>query len=214
MEEVTTTTFPYAKCVENPVRLNCIMASRMFLRSMVTREGLHIVFHRLGSVTNKSTPKPVDHYEIMVSDNRYDDVFIEIYSETNQWIPPEGYLFDKSLDMMMMEFLDFDDENREAFNPEDGIDEKFIYTREAPVDPDQSMDTLIEGLDQLPPLERIIFESFGNVNRYLDDFPFGLIRRYIGDKAPWFEDRQDEVLAGIKPREDTGLERWITGRLL
>jgi len=50
----------------------------------------------------------------MTSDNRYDDIFIDIYSETNQWIPPEVYLFDKSLDMMMMEYLDFDDEDREV----------------------------------------------------------------------------------------------------
>ena len=92
----------YGKNPGNPLQLNSIVASRLFLNTLVNAAGYHIVYHRLGSLPCRDDRPVIDHYEIMTSDNHYDDLFINIYNETNSWIPPDGYLFEDNLDSQLM----------------------------------------------------------------------------------------------------------------
>lgn len=183
----------YGKSIKNPVLLNSIPASIIFLNNLVTVEGLHILFHRYES--NPSPKGMIDNYEIMVSDNRYDDIFISIHNDLSTWRPPAGYLFESSPEEMCKQLM-----HRQNLNILDEVDvisfdEKYFFYQKLPVKPE---DLLAESR-KLPPLETILPNSTGTNSR-VRNFPSDLIKELpIMGFGQLFED-PEEIANTIKQR--------------
>jgi hypothetical protein len=141
----------YGKNIDNPVLLNSVETSLAYLENLVTqKKGYHIIFHRIGS--QSTNDKPVDVYQVMTSDNKYDNIYISIYSETNHLIPPKGYLFEN-----------------------DEIDGEIINEEHVFAENLDNLDSISEYAIALPLLERHMNCSYG-VNGKLDNFPYELIK--------------------------------------
>ena len=108
----------YGRCIQQPVKLNSIPASIIFMNNLVTKLGNHIIYHRIGS-KHGINGEIVDHYEIMTTANQYDDIFICAYHDQSEWIPPYGYLFDNLSEMMCQQLKDH--ANVKYLDPEDEI---------------------------------------------------------------------------------------------
>jgi len=188
----------YDKNPDNPIQLNSIVASRLFLNNLVNAGGYHILYHRLGSLPLKASRPIIDHYEVMSSDNRYDDIFINIYNETNDWTPPAGYLFEDDMEDIT-DFLS-DYESEELDESEIKIDEKYLFKQD-------SADDLGENLAKFGPfplLELYMNQSSG-VNGYNEDFPNSQIREIVMNHIMRTQGKMEKILSGIKPREKQNL---------
>ena len=161
----------YGRHPENPIELNSVPASLIFMDNLVTEQGYHILYHRPESLSFNGK-NPVDRYEIMTSDNRYEDLFINIYNDRSNWVPPDGFLFENSAEDMCWQLMERED--LIELDDEDIIDfeESYVYNDLLPVNIDDT--TLMEHNRMLPPLERILLDSYGS-NLYVDDFPNGMI---------------------------------------
>ena len=183
----------YGKSLERPIQLNSIPASMIFLNNLVTEEGLHLIYHRIGSIPIEKSM--IDHYEIIVSNNKYDDFFIQIYNERSNWIPPSGYLFgtypeDMNYQLMLRE-------NITALDEEDIItfDEEYIFHIKLSDDLDESLGITVSK----SPLERILLFSCGNGSR-LKNFPFELIDNLPVDSFDIPINKLREISSSIQPR--------------
>lgn len=174
----------YGKTPDSPVLLNSIELSMRYLNNLVTEDGLHIVYHRVGSLFGD---KPIDRYEILSSDLKYDDIYISIYSETVSLIPPDGYLFER--DSINIEFDDGEEEYYE-------IDEIYLYGDKLDV---SNTESLLNATKNLPPLERILFDS-GGINFNDPEFPYGVITYLVENEGICPLEKLTKVLAVIKPR--------------
>lgn len=176
----------YGRAPENPVLLNSVRLSLTYLNNLVTTEGLHIVYHRLGS--SFEGDHPVDHYELLTADLKYDDIYISIYSENILLVPPEGYLFESA----SLFIIDYDDET-EFFEIED---ENLLYHDSGST----VIDEMIERNKLLPQLERMLFTS-GGTNMHDQNFPYSTIRELTENQWGCALEKLNEVLDIIKPRE-------------
>jgi len=185
----------YGKCLENPVNLNSIPASVIFLNNLVTVQGYHIIYHRLGSVYHNDIN--IDHYEIMTSFNRYDDIYINIYNEISNWTPPEGFLFETFPESMCRQLEDR--EYPEILGEEDIIefDEKYVFNDPTPIGFD--IEDISESLKLLSPLERVMLSSYGT-NGWVENFPHSMIRELLGDHYGLTPVKVKEVLLAVSPR--------------
>ena len=184
----------YGRSLENPIQLNSIPASMIFLNNLVTKEGLHLVYHRYGSFPFMGNI--VDHYEVMASNNKYDDFFINVYNENSVWIPPVGCLFETWPEDMYIQLISH--ENLSEFDDEDIItfDNKYIFKDDVP----DELEKVLEQNQLLPPLERALLSSFGT-NSFLENFPYDLIdilpiKTYISNPA-----KIEEITSSIIPRD-------------
>ena len=189
----------YGKSIDNPVLLNSIPASIIFLNNLVTDKGYHIFYHRIGSRHGKDK-QIIDHYEIMSTDGQYDDIYINIYNERSTWRPPEGYLFASLPDMMCDQLMRR--ENLEELDEEDIIsfDDCFVYTDRLPDAID--FDSMSEFNKLLPPLERVTLDSYGS-NQHYENFPFSLIREYLAGICVLSAEGADKIIAEIPPRNSS-----------
>lgn len=187
----------YGKSPENPIQLNSIPASRFYLNHLVTPEGYHLVYHRPGSLPAKMNKHPIDHYEIMTADNRYEDLFINIYNETNTWVPPNGFLFCEKI----MSFPDgLNEYEMENINEQNlNIDLQYIYI-------DKSFDDLEVDLEsdfeKTPILDLFLGHNFG-VNSRVSDFPNAIIIQAIDPEGSPEDSFFEMLLSNIKPRGNT-----------
>lgn len=173
----------YGRAPDNPVLLNSVQLSLEYMNNLVTTEGLHIVYHRIGSIITETNP--VDHYELLTTDLKYDDIYISIYAENVLLVPPEGYLFESNF----MMFIEFDEEEC------NDIEDKYIYCDKI----DHSdISAVIENNKLLPPLERILFNSGGS-NMRDRNFPFTSIESLVL-KEGVFMDKLNDVIKIIPPR--------------
>mgnify|MGYP000940299387 CR=1 FL=1 len=186
----------YGKSIDNPVLLNSIPASAIFLNNLVTDKGYHIFYHRIGSRRRKDK-QIIDHYEIMSTDGQYDDIYINIYNERSTWRPPEGYLFDNLPDMMCNQLMSR--ENLEELDEEDIIsfDDCFVFTDRLPDAID--FDSMSEFNKLLPPLERLTMDSYGTSKHY-ENFPFSIVREYLVRIYGLSNEKADKIIAEIPPR--------------
>lgn len=185
----------YGKCLENPVNLNSIPASVIFLNNLVTVQGYHIIYHRLGSVYYNEIN--IDHYEIMTSENLYDDIYINIYNEISNWTPPEGYLFESFPESMFRQLEDREYPETPGELDIIDFDEKYVFN-----DPFQigfDMEDISGSLKSLPPLERVILSSYGT-NGWVKNFPHSMIRELLSDHYELTPDKVKEVLLAVSPR--------------
>ena len=181
----------YGKTPDNPIQLNSIVASRLFLANLVSCKGYHILYHRLGSFQVRGDGPNIDHYEVMCSDNRYEDFYTNIYNETNQWIPPSGYFFEYELEDISFFLSDY--ELSELNDSEINIADKFVFKPEM-----GDAEGLIPNVN-LPLLELFMSKSSG-VNGFNEEFPFVQIRELIKNHRMFTPERMDEVISSIKPR--------------
>lgn len=185
----------YGKCPENPVNLNSVSASVIFLNNLVTEKGYHLVYHRKGTIAGPDH-KLVDHYEIMTSENIYDDIYINIYHERSKWIPPHGYLFEEmsvGMNFQLMEHADVD-----QLDEEDTIefDDQYLFTEAMQYFGEEA--SLIRNLESMPMLERVFFNSFGT-NLYVEDFPTPLLLEYLKDQGVP-DGKINKIILAIIPR--------------
>ena len=186
----------YGKSPNNPLRLKSIPSSRKLLDCLVTEEGLHIVYHRLGSI---HAGQIVDHYEIMDSSGRYDDIYISIYNEKDDWIPPAGYLFEERIEVYWFDSYDGLDNQEVDLDPP--VDQRYIWK-----DPDD-LDWESPGNRNLPPWELVIFQSYGETG-IVPGFPFPILK-LLADNDPFLSDQQcNEIMPLIQPRTDSP-DPWI-----
>jgi hypothetical protein len=167
------------------------VASRLFLDNLVSANGYHILYHRKGSFQLRGDGPIIDHYEIMSSDNHYDDFYVNIYNETNQWIPPEGYLFEDNLADISFFLSDY--ELSEIKESEINIAGKFIFKTELGDSEELSPSV------NLPLLELFMNKSSG-VNGFNDEFPYSRIKELIINHRMFTPDRMEKVISSIKPR--------------
>ncbi|GEM_PF-1742766 len=189
----------YGRTPDNPIQLNSVVASRLFLDNLVSAKGYHIIYHRLGSFQVLGDGPIIDHYEVMSSDNHYDDFYINIYNDTNEWIPPDGYLFEYNLDGISFFLSDF--ERNELNEPEIIIAERYLFNPVLSDDPDEEMTPSLN----IPLLELYMDESSG-VNGFNDEFPYYRIKELIMNHSMYTPDRLEDVLSSIKTRGKTNFE--------
>ena len=186
----------YGKCPENPVNLNSIPASVIFLNNLVSvKEGYHIIYHRLGSVYHNEIN--IDHYEIMSGDNQYDDIYINIYNEISNWTPPKGYLFENFPESMFRQLVDREYPEIPGETDIIDFDGKYVFNDPSPVGFD--IEDISESLKLLPPLERVMLSSYGT-NGWVENFPHSMIRELLSDHYELTPDKVKEVLLAVRPR--------------
>ena len=195
----------YGKEPENPVQLNSISAARLFLDHLITPEGYCIVYHRLGSLMVERFESPIDHYEIMTADNRYDDIFINIYNEANNWIPPTGYLFFQGI-LFYPEGINeyaIEEINEQVLS----IEDKYLYYENFSDDSDEEVtddyinEVLNESDDNTPLLDMFLCHNCG-VNSRISDFPYSMIVRAIDPEGRPDDEFFKMLLEGIKSRRN------------
>lgn len=142
------------KSIENPILLNSIDSSILYLDSLITNTGNYIIYHRLGS-SSVEEGKPVDRYEVFTTDFKRDILYISIYNDKNNFIPPNGYFFDSLSGLF---FLNMIDEAKHI------VENKYWFSN------DFQFDKLIEDY----PLLKYIDGSFGN-NVNHESFPIDLL---------------------------------------
>lgn len=187
-------TSTYGRNIEEPVKLNSIPASIIFLNNLVSVNGYHIIYHRIGSKRSQDD-RITDHYEIMTTDNIYDDIFIDVYNDRSEWVPPEGYFFEKMPDMMCYELMNR--ENLEKLDEEDEIafsDEYLLPMMDA----DLNFEDLIENNRKLPALEKVIFDSLGT-NSFTADFPVSLLREYFAE-LQFSPEETEKMISSVRAR--------------
>ena len=152
----------YGFSTESPVIVSSIPASLDFMRSLVSTNKFHILFHRKGSLVTQNS-KPIDHYEIMTTDNQYFDIYISAYGKKDLFIPPQGFLFDSLHSFDLQDYKI----NKKYFLDDDWGD---------------LSDELLRYIQTVPLLERFLGESIGTNSR-LKKFPFDLIDKLIENKT-------------------------------
>lgn len=175
----------YGKSPDNPVRLNSISASLAYLNNLVTDQGFHIIYHRPRSIVSQ---KPIDHYEIMTSDNKYDDIYISIYYEKCNFSPPAGYLFECS-------FILIDNNSDEEESEFCDIEPEFVF--------DDGLKELADRLEKvktLPLFEKFIDDSTGT-NSKEPGFPYSIVESVVEENVMYTPEKLKKILESIKPRE-------------
>jgi hypothetical protein len=172
---MSSTQTSYGHTIENPILVNDIQTSMDYLRNLVTDKGFHILFHRYSSIST-GKGKPIDRYELITGDGRYDDLYISVYNEENKFIPPQGYLFESA--HITWEF------------DEPPIDKKYVFVNELEF---HDFEALQKRNSSLPIIERVVSESYG-VNSRVKNFPYDVI-----DEAM---DHSILKIIGIKDKKD------------
>ncbi|HDR51582.1 MAG TPA: hypothetical protein ENN90_08175 [Mariniphaga anaerophila] len=185
----------YGKCPGNPVRLNSIPASRLFLNNLVTTDGDYIIYHRKGSVMENS--EIIDHYEIFTTAKQYDDIYISIYNRRNSWVPPAGYLFEDGI--LCPDLTEDDDDMAEIIESVlQGIDKKYFYEDQRNIE--DFMLSIAEG-DEL----NSFIECSAGVNFELKNFPVSYFKSYLHTFTFLSDEKQFEMLKKIPKREKGNL---------
>ena len=167
----------YGLIAENPVRLNSEKAAMGYLKNLVTKNGNHILFHRLREMvfyTNNDgymvwLQNPVAHYQICTSRQTIVDVYMDIHSNESLWIPPSVFDFD-------YEFVDLNEE--EAKNEQEWR-ENIIKVNKAYVNPKKETPKFKESKHyEYDGMEGLLLHSWG-VNYHTLNFPDNLWSEYV-----------------------------------
>lgn len=171
----------FGKCIENPVLLNSIDSSILYLDALITNTGNYIIYHRFGSSIKKGLKplKPVDCYEIITTDNKSDKIYISIYNEQSKFVPPNGYYFDALSDLFFKSMVD----RKEYF-----VRKKYWFSEE---------DLLEEEQPVYSPLLKYIDGSFGCNLKYRN-FPLDLIYDKLKEEFSLEDDIIEEILQDLK----------------
>ncbi len=164
----------------NPIMLSSIPSSLEFMRSLVSANKRHILFHRKRSILMPNS-RPIDHYELLTTDNQYFDIYINVYNKKDVFIPPQGFYFDYLCSYKLKSHK---------------INSKYFLVDEW----GEMSDELLDNIRALPILERFIDESIG-INSVLKNFPYDLIDLLIKDKVIMLIPKNLDLKSHIKARE-------------
>jgi hypothetical protein len=176
----------YGKCIENPVLLKNISDSILFMDSLISASGSCIVYHRKGSSKFEDS-RPIDCYEVMTTDNKYDTFYINSYNKTNVLIPPTGYFFDTLSELYSKSRRD---------KNEYSIKEEFLMMDDLDWDEEEANDS---ENDSLPTLLSSIISSIGS-NLKENNFPFDLIKTHLLEEGFLDEKEIEKIVGNIIPR--------------
>lgn len=160
----------YGLTLSNPVRLNSVTSSIAYLENLVTEKGYHFLYHRVGSLLcdleNESEEPvmfdhPIDHYQLFDGDSKYHDIFINIYTDEIEWIPPKGFLFENIM-------INYREDDYEFII----IDDEYVYND------DYDFDNFETEAEKLPEFEKRLLNNFG-INFCDSEFPFGVLKQYL-----------------------------------
>jgi len=185
----------YGRRPENPILLNSISASRLYLNKLITSSGCHLVYHRLGSLPAKKNQRPIDHYEIMTAENWYDDLYINVYNETNTWVPPEGYLFSEEILSFPKGLTNYEMENINELDL--NIDLQYILYDKPFEDLEHENE---DDSENSSILELFLCRNFGE-NSKVANFPNPMIIEAIEPEGDPENEFFSMVLKSIKPRK-------------
>jgi hypothetical protein len=182
----------YGKCLENPVRMSSIAASRFYLNNLVTQNGEYLIYHRPGSLSVNN--ELIDHYEIFTTAKQYDDIYISIYNQRNIWVPPTGFLFEDGI--LCPDLTEESDEMKDIIESVLlGIDKKYFYNDRRTVE--NFMLNIAEG-DGL----NIFIECSMGVNFAMDYFPVSFLKSYLRTFTFLSDEKKFEMLKNIPKREN------------
>ena len=77
--------------VTNPIPVNTILGSAVYLDKLRTIEGNKITYRRIGSVSAKNISSVIDSYEISTNDKHVATIFICPYNKKNSEKAPKGF---------------------------------------------------------------------------------------------------------------------------
>lgn len=160
----------YGLVPENPLKMSGVRASMVLLENLITKDGFHILFHRPTTVLspnlkfNDGKEKIIDQYEVITGSGKVANLYIDIYSEENHWVPASEFMFE----FKQLFYEDYGDEI------EVKIEQQYIFDCEQ------------IGLDIFDyyernkkfKIEKILDGSCG-VNFKVQNFPEGLIEIYM-----------------------------------
>jgi len=160
----------YGLVPENPLKMSGVRASMVLLENLVTKEGFHILFHRPTTVdspdliSENGNARIIDQYEMITGDGKIVNLYIDIYSDENLWIPPNLFMF--KFDLLYLEV--------DGVEIEVKIEPKYVFDCEQ-----LNMDIFdfYERNNKFE-IEKILSESFG-FNYKVQNFPEGLIEIYM-----------------------------------
>jgi len=164
----------YGLVPESPLKMCGVRASITLLGNLVTKEGLHILFHRPETVLSPNlkfdngNERILDVYELFTGDGKKHNLYIDIYNDENLWVPPAGFLFEYDL-------LCYEDDGDEI---EVKIEQQYVF------DCEQINLDIFDFYERNKKfeIEKILTESWG-VNYKVPDFPKGLIEKYKSLKS-------------------------------
>ena len=158
----------YGLVPENPLKMSGVRASMTLVLNLVTCDGFHILFHRPETVLSPTlkfedgNERILDIYELITGDGKIVNLYIDIYNEVNQWIPPYTFLFEND-----MIFYENGDEIEVI------IDSEFVFEFEQI---NMNIDQYYERKKEYE-IEKNLISSWG-VNFKTNNFPAGLIEIY------------------------------------
>jgi hypothetical protein len=77
--------------ITNPIPVNSIAGSRIYLNNLRTLDGNKIQFTRFGSSSAPNVAKPIDIYEITVDGKKIATLYISPYNKKNSNLAPRGF---------------------------------------------------------------------------------------------------------------------------
>ena len=164
----------YGLVPENALKMSGVRASITLLGNLVTKEGLHILFHRPETVLSPNlkfdngNEKIIDQYEVITGSGKVANLYIDIYNEVNLWIPPTGFMFEFDL-------LYYEDDEDEI---EVKIESKYVFDCEL-----INLDIFdFYERNKKFEIEKILTESWG-VNFKTNNFPESIIEKYKSLKS-------------------------------
>lgn len=161
----------YGLVPENPLKMSGVRASMTLVGNLVTKAGLHILFHRPTTVDSpdlsSENARIIDQYELISGDGMKYNLYIDIYNEVNLWIPPSGFMFE--FDLLYYE----DDDEIEV-----KIEQQYVF------DCEQIGLDIIDYYERNKKyeIEKILNGSMG-VNYKVKNFPESLIERIKSEKS-------------------------------
>jgi hypothetical protein len=168
----------FGKCIENPILLNSIDSSILYLDALITNTGNYIIYHRFRSSIRKGL-KPIDCYEIITTDYKSDKIYISIYNEQSTFVPPNGYYFDALSDLFFKSMVD----RKEYF-----VRKKYWFSE---VDL-QEEEQLVHSS-----LQKYIDASFGSNLKYRN-FPLDLLYEKLKEELSLEDVLIEEILRDLK----------------
>jgi hypothetical protein len=147
----------YGRSIEKPLELNGTEFNIIMLKSIVTVNGFHILYHFIDSISYGDST--IKKYEVFSEDYGLQELFFEETNKPNLWIAPSGFLFAD-------EFI---------------IEEDIIYHGSDYFYKDEKdYEEMLNKFDMLEVtnFELFVFENVG-VNYNSPDFPYSMYQKYI-----------------------------------
>jgi len=169
----------YGITPENPLLTNGINYTLAILDNLVTNNHQYILYHRYCSFFSSLAGHPIDIYQLCSADGQRFDVFVDIYNEKTEWIPPFGFKF---VDPIIQYYDGWGNLHYTCVDEQHVIDIKpYIkkWSKEA--------NGFVFDTENPQEYQRIMTNSFG-VDYFEEKFPVSLIEKYLFEQSVIIDD--------------------------